>query len=276
MSGKIDRDLLKKISRHTQSLGWKYFFKGLPYERCAELPYIIGLLQNRFDETLHYLDIGSGDSPLPTFFLKHTKWDISCPDKFFGVQKQRDFAKRVMNAKKFEERFHIIEEDFLQTQFPPESFEIITNISVIEHFAGDTDSAAMAASAKLLKSGGIYILTTLINEGFYNAFFLEQAVYGEGFKKRPVFYQRHYDVENLEARVIRPAGLKETHRVYFGEYDFQGNEHFFQKRSKVVRILYQWARPAFAAKYISYRSKPNSRADMPMNTTSGVIVVLEK
>ena len=69
---KIPHDILREISRHCQKLGLKYFIKGLPYERCAELPYIIRYLKNYFGEDLRYLDIGSGESPLPTFLLKHT------------------------------------------------------------------------------------------------------------------------------------------------------------------------------------------------------------
>jgi 2-polyprenyl-3-methyl-5-hydroxy-6-metoxy-1,4-benzoquinol methylase len=277
MASKINKLILKKISKYHQSLGLKFFIKGLPYERCAELPFIIDLVQKRFDENLRYLDIGSGESPLPTFFLKHSAWDISCVDKFSWVQKQKQFAARIDQGGKANRRCHVFEEDILKTQLlTAESFDIITNISVIEHFEGHQDSVAMEKSAKLLKPGGMYILTTLINDGFFKEFFLEKNVYGENFSQKPVYYQRHYDLKNLEERIIKPSGLIEKERIYFGDYDFQCFEKLLQKPPKVLRAFYQWLTPLFAQKFLSYRSYPISRKQMGMNTASGVILVMEK
>jgi len=276
MNQNINKELLKAISRHHQKLGLKYFIKGLNYERCAELPYIIGLLQNRFGEALKYLDIGSGEAPLPTYLLKESEWDITCVDKFSWVQQQKQHAARVMNGRSVEDRFHIIEKDFFEAGLAPESFDVITNISVIEHFEGNLDSKAMAASAKLLKPGGEYILTTLVNEGYFKEFYLNQNVYGESYQDKSVFYQRHYDLASLEERLIKPTGLKEVGRVYFGDYGFQGFENIFHKSPKALRAFYQWAMPLFASRFLTYSLAPISRKEMLMNTASGVILVLEK
>lgn len=276
MTQKVNVQLLQSITRHHRALGLMYAIKGLNYERCAELPYIIGLLQDKFNDKLKYLDIGSGESPLPTYFLKASNWDIWCVDKFSWVQRQWKHAARVMGGRAVENRFHVVEKDFFQADLPPESFDIITNVSVIEHFEGDLDSKAMTASAKLLKPGGYYILTTLINEGYYKEFYLEKSVYGESYNDKPVFYQRHYDLDSLESRIIKPTGLKEVSRIYFGDYGYQAFENIFQRVPKIVRAFYQWAMPWFAQRYLSYSSTPISRQEMLTNTASGVILVLQK
>jgi SAM-dependent methyltransferase len=250
--------------------------KGLPYERCAELPYIIEYLKDLFSEHHHYLDIGSGESPLPTFFLKYTKWDISCVDKFAWVRRQTNFASRLMKDNEINKRFHIIEKDFLATVLPAASYDIITNVSVIEHFDDELDIAAMKASGKLLKHGGLYILTTLINEGFYREYFVEKGVYGVEFNDKAVFYQRHYDLNKLQERIINSSGLVEKSRVYFGDYSFQCFEKVFQKTPKIASCLFRWATPFFARRFLSYNDKPVSRKDMRMNTASGVILILTK
>ncbi|HTD94192.1 MAG TPA: methyltransferase domain-containing protein [Chitinophagaceae bacterium] len=273
----IDPVYLKKISSHYRSQGMYYAIKSLNYERCAELPYILKKLEPRFKEKLNYLDIGSGgESPLPTFLLKNTNWNIYCIDKFDWVNKQIDFAKKNVPEDVIRERLHIIKQDFLVEEFNDLKFDVITNVSVIEHFDGTTDSTAMNKSARLLKAGGTYILTTLFNEGHFKELYVNNNVYGVEYKDAGVFYQRHYDSKSISDRLIVPSGLKEKERIYFGDYGFRFFERFLQlpKLLKPLKVLYSWAVPFFAKKYITYNNKPISYADMKINTSSGIILTL--
>ncbi len=181
-----------------------------------------------------------------------------------------------MRSSDYRGRLHIIEDDLLKTDLPAGSFDIVTSISVIEHFEGGLDSEAMKATARLLKPGGTLLLTTLMNEDHFKEFYLDESVYGDTHQGSPVYYQRHYDVESLGRRVIRPSGLAEEGRVYFGDYGFQCFDRMFQDVPKVIRAFYQWATPFFASRFLSYRSFPTSREGMRTNTSSGVIVVLAK
>lgn len=276
MTTKIDRARLRDIVHHHRMLGIRYSIKGLNYERCAELPYILGILAPRFGERLTYLDIGAGESPLPSFILKHSNWEVYCVDKFSWVRRQMEFAERVCGKAEARRRLHLVEEDILRAELETAFFDVITSISVIEHFDGESDSEAMAESAKWLKPGGSYILTTLINEGFYRDFSVTGDVYGEAYSGRPVFYQRHHDLDSLERRVIAPSGLMEDHRTYFGDYGYRGFERLFQRWPRAIRGLYQWSMPLVAARFMSYSNQPISRSSMSMNTESGVIVKLTK
>jgi SAM-dependent methyltransferase len=266
----INSAALKSVARHHRDLGLVPSLKGVPYERCAELPWIVGRLQPRFGERLRYLDIGSGRSPLPTYVLRNSRWDVTCLDKFEWVQKQRRFLNRTGGPN---DRFHVIQADLLTADLAERSFDIITSVSVIEHFEGISDSAAMRASARLLKPGGEYILTTLVNEGFFREFYLDRDVYGSKFHAAPVYYQRHYDIPALAQRIITPSGLLEHERIYFGDYGFQCFEKVLQQ-PKPLRALYMWSTAFLAKRYLSYRSYPISRESMCMNTASGVILVL--
>lgn len=265
MIAAIDPDALGKIAAHHRSMGWKYRFKGLPYERCAELPWVIGRLAPRFQERLRYLDVGTGESALPSFLLANTNWEITCLDKFKWVRRQVEFAGSESPG-----RFNIVEANLLESRLSGE-FDIVTCISVIEHFEGSTDTQAIQECARLLARGGVLVLTTLINEGFFAEFHLRIPVYGA----ESTYYQRHYDLKGLQERLIEPSGLKEIERVYFGDYDFQCFERVMQK-PKLVRALYAWNTPALARRHLSYRSYPVSRKEMRMNTASGVIVALAK
>ncbi len=274
----IDKRLSDELSGHTRSLSVKRFFQSMGYERSGELPLIVSRLEPDFHRPLRLLDIGSGDSVLPTFLLKKTAWDITCLDKFSWVQKQHEFARRVMDGRDYSSRFHVVEQDLLESDFPAESYDLITNISVIEHFDGMSDGEAMKRSAALLRPGGRYILTTLMNGARFREFFLNQNIYGEEFSGKSVFFQRHYDVPSFEERVLKPSGLHEMERIDFGDYGFQFAETFMDMPWpwKPVKALYQWATPVFARRFLTYRDYPFGNPAMRMFTASGVFVVLEK
>jgi SAM-dependent methyltransferase len=274
---KIDGEILKQIQEHNKRLGLRHRIKGLAYERCGELPFVVRELRGRFRERLKHLDIGSGgESPLPSFLLKYSDWHVSCVDKCDWVEKQHLHADRVMRGKPYKDRFRVIQQDFLTAELPSESFDVITNISVIEHFEGGLDGEAMQASAKLLRPGGIYVLSTPINEGFFREFYLSSDVYGDRYRDKPVFYQRHYDLASLQERVIRPSGLLEQRRIFFADYGFQCFENLFQKPPLLIKTLYRWAQPHFARRFLTYSHLPVSREMMRTNTASGAIVVLKK
>ncbi len=275
MDTTINTTVLRQIAAYHRTLGLKGWLKGLSYERCAELSWVIDYLEPRFREDLRYLDIGTGESPLPTFLCAHSRWEITCLDKCPWVRKQYQFSARIDGTGRPTKRLHVIEADLLEANLPDESFDLITCISVIEHFEGSSDSAAMKASARLLRRGGRLILTTLVNEPFFAEFHLKRSVYGVKFRGSPVFYQRHYDLRRLTERIIQPSGLLETQRVYFGDYGFQCFEKILQQ-PKPLRAFYAWSTPWLAMRYLSYRSYPVSRRDMRMNTASGLILVLEK
>jgi len=232
----------------------------------------------KLKEKLNYLDIGSGgESPLPTYFLKNTNWNITVVDKFEWVQKQKIFAEKII-GKDSQKRFNVIEDDFIKNELPVKSFDIITNISVIEHFEKDTDLLAMEKSGNLLKQGGIYLLTTPVNEGYYKEIYVDNDVYGEKAINKKVFYQRHYDLKTIEDRILKPSGLKEVRRIFFGDYgkNFFERNLVFPKILKPLKLFYTMNIGKYAEKYLRYHNKPVSRADMRINTASGIILEMTK
>lgn len=276
MIARINATVLRDIDAHAKRLRYLYRIKGFGYERAIELPLLAEKLQPLFDKPLRYLDIGTGPSIFPSWVAAKSNWDVTCLDKFNWVEKQNQYAQKLGLDSK---RFHVVVQDFLEAELEPETFDVITNISVIEHFEGDLDSVAMAKSARLLKPGGIYLLTTPLNEGYARDWYLQQDVYGEKFTTNPVFFQRHYDVASFNERIVRASGLDERERTYFGDYD----EPFFNERivekkglGKISRTLLQMNTVKHALKYGSYRNVPVSMQGMKIYTSAGVCVVLTK
>jgi len=278
---KINPKFLKEINSYYQQQGFYFKIKGLNYERCAELPFILEYLHNNFNKNFKHLDIGTGgESPLPIYLLKNTNWKILCVDKFEWVQKQNYYLKKIAGKdyEKYKERFNVIISDILSLDLPENSFDVITHISVIEHLEGNSDTEFMIKTSKLLKKDGIYIFTTLINDKFFKEYYLEKEIYGKSNTKKKYFYQRHYDVTSMYERLINPTKLKIEKIIYFGDYDvdFFSKYLHLPKYLKPLKIFYGFLNPFFARKFITYREYPISRKDMTMNTSSGAIVIMRK
>jgi len=276
MNRRINEQLARDIDAHAKRLRFLYRIKGFGYERAIELPLLAEYLKPMFEKPLRYLDIGTGQSIFPSWVAANSNWDVTCLDKFSWVEKQNEYAA---NLGLQSDRFHVVLRDFLETELEPESFDVITNISVIEHFEGELDSVAMAKSAKLLKPGGTYLLTTPLNEGYARDWFLNQDVYGEKYEQEPVFFQRHYDVASFNRRIVEASGLTEVSRTYFGDYD----EPFFNDRiveqhglRKISRTLLQMRTVDHALRHGSYRDVPVSQSDMKIYTSAGVCVAMTK
>ena len=75
-------DLLNKLFYHNASLGPYRFFKGIDYLRVMELPVFADKLLGSQKKSQNYLDVGSGDSILPSFIAKHSDFFVTVIDKF--------------------------------------------------------------------------------------------------------------------------------------------------------------------------------------------------
>lgn len=276
MNRRINEQLARNIDAHAKRLRFLYRIKGFGYERAIELPLLAEYLKPMLDKPLRYLDIGTGQSIFPSWVAANSNWDVTCLDKFSWVEKQHDYAAKLGLSK---DRFHVVLRDFLEAELEAESFDVITNISVIEHFEGELDSVAMAKSAKLLKPGGLYLLTTPLNEGHARDWFLNQDVYGEKYESKPVFFQRHYDVESFGKRIVEASGLKEVSRTYFGDYDTPFfNDKIVEQHGlkKISRTLLQMNTVGHALQHGSYRDVPVSQPGMKIYTSAGVCVAMTK
>lgn len=106
-------------------------------------------------------------------------------------------------------------EDACHLSFENGSFDLVYTISVIEHIPGHGDTAAMAEFQRVLKAGG-----TLVVEVPYRRtrqeMFASYDSKGVALEK-PRFYERYYDAESLEQRLMA-EGLRLEERWILGEW----------------------------------------------------------
>jgi SAM-dependent methyltransferase len=119
-------------------------------------------------------------------------------------------------------RFHALEADGRCLPFPDGFFTRAYSISVLEHIPGNGDAVCLAEMGRVLRSGGICVVTVPFGpeRGAYyrsaDKFYWSQNS-EPGNDRGTVFYERRYSERDLEERLIIPSGLIRCKQLYFGE-----------------------------------------------------------
>ena len=277
----LDRTLLRELFRFNARLGLYRFLKGMDYVRCIEFPTFAATLLQRRTESLAYLDVGSGDSVLPTFIATHSDYRVSTIDKFEWVQAQARYLRKLGKGEWLANgRFTVRQEDFVTaTSLAAGTFDLITALSVVEHMDGDGDSQAVRKIFRLLKPGGRFLMSSPYNEQRAQDFFVPHAVYGAAPDARGAFFQRHYSAETLRQRIIDAAPFEVERIFYAGHYD---RVNFFKRFwlvpawLKPLKILYNWAAPFYAPHFLQLSATPPADAQPQMVTADTAFLFLRK
>ena len=95
-------------------------------------------------------------------------------------------------------------QDARALEFPDGAFDGCLCISVIEHVPGDDDAAVMAEMWRVLRPGGLVVLTTNVARDPHEAFIGDRR-YDEASVQVDdgrVFFERHYTADDLRARLL--------------------------------------------------------------------------
>lgn len=92
-------------------------------------------------------------------------------------------------------------------KFKSNYFDFVYSISVIEHIEKNGDSKMIKELARILKRGGVLVLTTPVGNK-YEEKWVNRDVYGTKYSgKKSVFLSRIYSRKKLQERLIIPSGL---------------------------------------------------------------------
>jgi len=169
------------------------------------------------------LDIGSAKSVFP-YYLASKDYDVSCID--IADREYREMMGKKFNVKSLTGDLQ---------QFLPElenKFDLITNLSVIEHIPNDTQTVLNLA--KYLKSGGIMVISTDFYEKYLEYPDANRIIVAD----RPAGSHtdsRVYTPDTFMERIITP--LEENGMKRLGSTDFN-NVDINDRSQRSVRGLY--------------------------------------
>lgn len=203
--------LLDELSKFKRQLGLKALMagdfktaavsltQGIGFYRCWELPLVVSYF--RPGPNTRILDVGSLKSELP-LYLALRGCSVSVIDIDPRVRIQYKYAQYLGRPELIDSGLSVIVKDATRTGLPDAAFDLITNISAVEHFTGDGDIAFVQEAARLLTEGGRLFLSFGIGPEY-----LEW--------QWEWLFCRTYDDQALWERIIAPSGLEVEATMYF-------------------------------------------------------------
>jgi SAM-dependent methyltransferase len=185
--------------------GFRAARRGLDYTRGLEYP--LAYAAARFERPgLRLLDVGAGvDALFARVAVRKAQARVIAVDRLACPGAGRLGRVSPVRA------------DATRLPFADASFDRVTFVSAIEHFEGDGDTRAILEAARVLRPGGLCVLTAPYNAREATDEWREGPLYGRGRPGERLFFERAYDEDALASRLIRPSGMLLVERRYFGE-----------------------------------------------------------
>lgn len=196
--------------------GLKCMVLPVEYIRCAETRYVLHHLDVRPRHRV--LDIGS-PKLLSLFLAARLRAEVHATDLVdYFFERYAVYARLALGHDR--DRYRMAREDARTLTYPSAHFERVFSISAIEHIPDDGDSRAIQEIARVLAPGGIACLTVPWSDHGYLEEFKHRGdpdVYWAPGDGERVFFQRAYDRDMLERRLVRPSGLRLVDLSFWGE-----------------------------------------------------------
>jgi SAM-dependent methyltransferase len=230
--------------------GLKCMVLPVEYIRCAETRYILRHLDVRPGQRV--LDVGS-PKLLSLFLAARLGAEVHATDLVdYFFERYEVYSRIALGHER--SRYRMAREDARTLTYPSAHFDRFFSISAIEHIPDAGDTRAIREVARVLAPGGIACLTVPWSDHGYLEEFKHRGdpdVYwapGDGEK---VFFQRAYDRDTLERRLVRPSGLRLVDLSFWGERTVPVEHVILNRRiPRPARILLYPAHVALARLFL--------------------------
>jgi SAM-dependent methyltransferase len=259
---------LRSLSLPQKRAALARLFNPLSYPRGME--YALTLRGLELPGKGRLLDIGS-PKLLFLWLASHTSLTIHATDIMDSfIEPTRGLLGRLGLSEELGERLHLERQDARDLAYPDGLFDAVYSVSVIEHIPENGDSTALREIARVLRTGGRACLTVPFAARGYSETWVRRDVFERRRRSgERIFFQRRYDHEALERRLVGPSGLRLESLSYFGEPRLPF-DRFWNALSLPARLPLAWAQPLFERAML--RELPAERADRAI----GVALTLVK
>jgi ubiquinone/menaquinone biosynthesis C-methylase UbiE len=240
--------------RHDPSMGLRRLLLPVSYWRQVEFAYVWKQLRDCTGARV--LDVGS-PKELAFCLARRMNMDVSAIDildseisraaRYRPVRRGGTFTKGDVS---------LSVQDARQLEFDDNSFDALFSVSVVEHIPGEGDSQAIDEFIRVVKPGGLIVITTPFASEARDTFVHEDVYERARRGSEPVFYERHYDQETLRTRLTSRAGATLSDVELWGE-GFVRGEHLL-RRMGGLRTALSPLEPALAA--VCLRRLPSTAA----------------
>jgi len=236
-----------------RSLNWHHardvarlLIEPCSYWRNVEVPAVVNHLCVRRGERI--LDVGS--PKLASIFLWYRMGvEMYATDLYpYFFDEYSHYLRRVANSQTGAS-YHIELQDARRLTYPDCYFNKVYAISVVEHIEHEGDSLAVQEIRRVLRPGGICCLTVPFASRYRESSIEYEVYYKDSAKGRPAFYERHYDPQSLQERLIGPSGLTVSTLKYFGER-WVPFERLYRALPRILKMLLSPLSPAFARVFL--------------------------
>ena len=229
-------------------LGLKRILLPVSYWRAVEFAYVLRKLAPT--RGMKLLDLGS-PKDLALLLAREYGADVTATDILPGAV---DLAMRYAMTQGIAGRGPGLVtgevQDGRRLSYPDDSFDAAFSVSVVEHIPDSGDSDAMRELVRVVKPGGLVVITTPF-DAVYRETFIDGDVYErKSHGAAPLFFERHHDWETLHSRLVTPSAAKALDIELWGERSGVPMERFLAGHPK-IRILLSPFEVAFASLLLS-------------------------
>lgn len=226
------------------------------YTRYKELPIALRMLEPKSGERI--LDISS-PKILSVYCSYRLNVQVVTTDILASALEEAYFFKKKLLLANLE----VGKEDARNLSFPDNYFDKIVSVSVFEHIAPASkgEITAVREAARVLKPGGVMVLTLAFAREYYEEFKNGSVYERDAHQHEKIFFQRFYDEEALNNNIILPSGMEVIEKTYIIEriksFSPGSTLAFYVNSGRMQNMIFGPVQPMLSAIFLKERSSLN-------------------
>ena len=196
-------------------LGLKRLALPVGYWRAVEFAYV--WRQLRQPAGARILDIGS-PKDLAAMLARQRGYEVVATDILpAAVLLSRRYASAQGLEGQGPGRVCSEVQDARALPYADNSFDAAYSVSVLEHIPDNGDSAAMRELLRVVRPGGVVVITTPFDHHYRETFVTGPVYERTPLGSEPIFYERHYDREALTKKLLDQGAAEVVDLSFWGE-----------------------------------------------------------